>query len=164
MQIAESRKAIEQTDSVRRLTMLAFIFIPLTYVASVFGADIIEMSDSRTGRNFAISSAVTTISTILIAWSLGRLLPAGKKWLNSLRTHVYSVLAEVEDNEKTFDVWDSLFRWETYFWGSWNLAHFRKNWLLLPLAILDLGRLRLRQVWRKYRPREDVSISHSGEA
>ena len=40
LQIEESRKAIQQAETVRRLTILAFIFIPLSTVCGFFGMNI----------------------------------------------------------------------------------------------------------------------------
>ena len=42
--IRESQKSIEEAVSVKRLTQLAFIFIPLTYTSSLFGMNIKEMN------------------------------------------------------------------------------------------------------------------------
>jgi hypothetical protein len=86
VQIAESRKAIEQADSVRRLTTLAFIFIPLTYVASVFGAELSDMNDTRNAPTFAVASIGTTLATILAALYLEQhIWPAVKSRLNAWR-------------------------------------------------------------------------------
>ena len=40
--VLESRKSIELADSVRRLTQLAFVFIPLNMVTSLFGMNMVE--------------------------------------------------------------------------------------------------------------------------
>ena len=42
--VRESRKSIDEAASVKRLTQLAFIFIPLTYASSLFGMNIKEMT------------------------------------------------------------------------------------------------------------------------
>lgn len=146
VQIAESRRAIEQADGVRRLTTLAFIFIPLTYVASVFSANLSEMDGSRTAKIFVASSVLTTAAAILAALTVEQYLwPWTKKWVHRWRLHVYGVLADVDASEKTFNKFKSVIMWKTYHWGTWNLGDFRENWFLLPLATLDLGRLRIRQ-------------------
>lgn len=44
MAIYESRRSIKEAVSVKRLTQLAFVFIPLSYVSSLFGMNITEMS------------------------------------------------------------------------------------------------------------------------
>ncbi|KAK0633938.1 hypothetical protein B0T14DRAFT_599098 [Immersiella caudata] len=152
IQIAESRKAIQQADSVRRLTTLAFIFIPLTYVASVFGADIVDMAEERSSRNFAIASVATTLATILAAMVLEQYLwPAIMRPLNAWKSYVYYFLSELDDDGKTFSIWKCVFRWTTYEWNYWHLDDTPLNWALLPLATLNLGRYRLRQLLRKFR-------------
>lgn len=155
MQIAESRKAIEQADSVRRLTTLAFVFIPLTYVASVFGADILEMDSSRNAKTFAIASVATTAATILAALYLEQhLWPIVYRLLNKWRVHIFSTMSAIDGRDKTFGKMESVFLWKTYYWGSWNLGDKTKNWVLLPLATVDYGRLRVRQLFRKLWRRE----------
>ena len=44
--IRESQRSIEEAVSVKRLTQLAFVFIPLTYSTSLFGMNIEEMTGS----------------------------------------------------------------------------------------------------------------------
>lgn len=43
MALKESKKSIQQADSVRRITQLAFFFIPLTFKTSVFGMNLQEL-------------------------------------------------------------------------------------------------------------------------
>ncbi|KAK3368463.1 hypothetical protein B0H63DRAFT_455240 [Podospora didyma] len=49
MRIVESERAIRRAETVSRLTHLAFFFIPLTLVASVFGMNVNEIADHLTG-------------------------------------------------------------------------------------------------------------------
>jgi len=69
--------------------MLAFVFVPFTYVANILSANFLDMADSRTAKNFAIFSTLTTAATILAALVLGRLLPFVVRWLDPMRLHVY---------------------------------------------------------------------------
>lgn len=69
IQIQESRKAIAEAESVRGLTNLAFVFIPVTFVASVFSAGIEEMDNRHTAKAFTTSSIATTAFAILVALS-----------------------------------------------------------------------------------------------
>ncbi|KAK4451270.1 hypothetical protein QBC34DRAFT_458916 [Podospora aff. communis PSN243] len=154
MQIAESRKAIEQADSVRRLTTLAFVFIPLTYVASVFGAELSDMDDSTNGQNFAIASIVTTLGTILAALYLEQYIwPALKSKLNLWRVHVYRALGSAGDGYIVFSVFKRIFVWKGFWWSPLYGGDrpSKREWVWLPLATLDLGMLRLRRVLRKLR-------------
>jgi uncharacterized membrane protein YfcA len=63
MQIIESRRAIEEAESVTKLTELAFFFIPLTFTASVFGMQVKE-SDPRVHLSvfFALALPLTVFS------------------------------------------------------------------------------------------------------
>jgi hypothetical protein len=70
VQLAESRKAITQAESVRRLTNLAFVFIPATYMASVFSADIRGLDHQRTVGVFAAWTVGITALAILLALTL----------------------------------------------------------------------------------------------
>ena len=45
--LLESRKAIEQSKGVARLTLLAFLFIPLSFTSSFFGMNFKELWDDR---------------------------------------------------------------------------------------------------------------------
>ncbi|KAK5651883.1 hypothetical protein OQA88_11542 [Cercophora sp. LCS_1] len=161
-QIAESRKAIAQADGVRRLTTLAFVFIPLTYVASVFSAGIDDMDGTRNAKNFALSSVLTTAAAILASLTLEQYLwPFVVGWVDKWREHVYTVLAALDDDDKTFDILECIFRWRIYFWGSWNLIDDWENYAWLPLATIDLGRWRVRQLVTKLfrRKKKEEAVS-----
>lgn len=45
--ISEAKKAIEQTERVKKLTLLATFFIPLSFTSSVFGMNLQELNSSR---------------------------------------------------------------------------------------------------------------------
>ena len=55
MGIVESRRAIQQTETVTKLTQLAFFFVPLTYVTGIFGANI---NVSCSGANLTTSTGL----------------------------------------------------------------------------------------------------------
>ena len=65
-QIQESRKSIEQNATVKRLTALAFIFIPLSTIASIFGMNIPEISPSPLWK-FLVTSATVVTAVVFIA-------------------------------------------------------------------------------------------------
>ena len=44
--VLESRRAIEEANNIGKLTQLAFFFIPLTFVAGLFGMDVIVSTPS----------------------------------------------------------------------------------------------------------------------
>jgi hypothetical protein len=63
MSILESERAIEQAEVVTRLTNLAFFFIPLTFVAGLFGMNVVEFDQKLTvGMWVGISAGVTALT------------------------------------------------------------------------------------------------------
>jgi hypothetical protein len=63
MGLLESRRGIAEAESVARLTELAFIFIPLSFVASLFSMQIKELSDGVPVQSF-IAAAFTVLAII----------------------------------------------------------------------------------------------------
>ena len=61
-QLEESRKAIKQADTVARLTILAFVFIPISAVCGFFGMNITEVAADG-GFSFWVFG--TTMGTVL---------------------------------------------------------------------------------------------------
>ena len=45
--VLESRKSIELADSVKRLTQIALIFVPLNLVTSLFGMNFVELGSGK---------------------------------------------------------------------------------------------------------------------
>ena len=68
--IAESRKAIEQAERVKRLTLLATIFIPLSFVSSIFGMNFREFGQGRLSVWWfvAISAPVLGLAYTAYIW------------------------------------------------------------------------------------------------
>ncbi|KAL8705624.1 MAG: hypothetical protein Q9201_001261 [Fulgogasparrea decipioides] len=59
IQIEESRKAMQQAEVVKRLTALAFVFIPISTVCSAFGMNVQELSGNLPPGWISILVAVT---------------------------------------------------------------------------------------------------------
>ena len=53
-QLEESRKAIQQADTIKRLTILAFIYIPIQTTASIFGMNLKELSPNPSVWTFVL--------------------------------------------------------------------------------------------------------------
>ncbi|KAI9647485.1 hypothetical protein NHQ30_003870 [Ciborinia camelliae] len=67
--LEESRKAIRQANDVKALTVLATVYIPLSFVAGVFGMNVAELNngvDVQIWVYFAISIPVTIASMALV--------------------------------------------------------------------------------------------------
>ncbi|KAL0937477.1 uncharacterized protein CTRU02_207208 [Colletotrichum truncatum] len=74
----ESRKAIQMTDSVKLLTQLAFIFIPLTFSASIFGMNFEELGSGTLHITSFVSTAFAITGTTMVAFWVSRAL-SGKR-------------------------------------------------------------------------------------
>ena len=68
--LAESKKAIVQAKSVARLTLLAFFFIPLSFVTSFFGMNFVELGTGKLSIWvwFAVSFPVFGIALLVCFW------------------------------------------------------------------------------------------------
>ncbi|KAH7006256.1 cora-like Mg2+ transporter protein-domain-containing protein [Fusarium venenatum] len=105
--IKESRRAIEQGDNIRILTMISMIFLPLTFVTSVFGMTVFTIP--ATDWRFALTMILVCVPfmlliTFLQTRSFGVLLrklgatgSAVARAFNHLRRHARDS-ADVSDN------------------------------------------------------------------
>jgi hypothetical protein len=80
MQFAESRRSITETQTVTRLTELAFVFIPLSFCASLFSMSIKGLENGVPVWIFV----VTALATIALAYAV-RLLVGSELLINSTR-------------------------------------------------------------------------------
>ncbi|KAK2609139.1 hypothetical protein QQS21_002366 [Conoideocrella luteorostrata] len=66
--IKESRRAVDQGDNIRILTMISMIFLPLTFVTSVFG--ITEFTIPATDWRFAVTMVLVCIPFMALVFLL----------------------------------------------------------------------------------------------
>ncbi|KAF1815828.1 hypothetical protein P152DRAFT_479691 [Eremomyces bilateralis CBS 781.70] len=66
LDILERRRSIEQAESVAKLTELAFIFIPLTYAASLFSMQIREVQDSTPTLSIFVGVSLGLLCTAYV--------------------------------------------------------------------------------------------------
>lgn len=66
MQIVDSRRSIAEAESVSKLTELAFVFIPLSFVASLFSMQVFELEGGAPLYLFVI----VAIAFVLLAYAL----------------------------------------------------------------------------------------------
>lgn len=95
MSILDSRRSIAEAESVGKLTELAFIFIPITFAASVFSMQTKELQNAVPLRNFIIACIIT------LACSYGlRLLVRSRLLRRSMQRLIEDVreYAEVQPN------------------------------------------------------------------
>lgn len=78
--IEESRRAIEQSERLKRLTLLATFFIPLSFSASLFGMniDILGQSEVDFWWFFVLCVPITLCAYIIYLWDLQAL---GRFWV-----------------------------------------------------------------------------------
>lgn len=80
MSIVESKRGIAQAESVTKVTELAFVFIPLTFSASIFSMQVKEISKKEVSlRAFFIVAIVSTTSSYALR------LIIRSKWVNRRR-------------------------------------------------------------------------------
>ena len=65
-QLEESRKAIQQTETVKRLTALAFVFIPISAVSSAFGMNVRELNEHLPPIWIFLAVALCVTATTLL--------------------------------------------------------------------------------------------------
>lgn len=81
--IDESRKAIEQSQRLKRLTIMATLFIPLTFSTSLFGmnVNILGQSDVAFWWFFVLCVPITLLAYIIYLWDFGAIEKfVGKLW------------------------------------------------------------------------------------
>lgn len=68
--ISESLKAGQQAARTQNLTILAFVFIPVSTVSSIYGMNTVEIAQNNPQMwQFGVSASATTLVAILAAWS-----------------------------------------------------------------------------------------------
>ena len=70
MAIAQAETGIQQNERVKRLTQLAFIFIPLSFVTSLYGMNVTALGTGSATIWMVVVSAIVTYVVILLSWIL----------------------------------------------------------------------------------------------
>ena len=68
--LRESKRSIEEAASVKRLSQLAYIFLPLTFTSSLFSMNIHELQDNPISA-FIITAIIMTLLSLILWWILG---------------------------------------------------------------------------------------------
>lgn len=68
--LQDSHKSVKYADSVGRLTTLAFFFIPLSFITSIFGMNLAEFGTGEVRFWVVVTTAVGLVLFILSAWSI----------------------------------------------------------------------------------------------
>lgn len=101
--LQESRKSLQQADNIGRISILAFIFVPVSLVTSFFGMNIKQLTRSGVPwKTFLLSAAGLCLVLLLVcAWLWRRTIDSKttplQNWLNARR--YYRRLRREEKNE-----------------------------------------------------------------
>ena len=90
IQIAESRYALDRNESVRRITLLAFIFIPISAVTGFFGMNVAELADTAIWKFGATMGAILGATLILAYADSIHALWSTLRWNILTATHLES--------------------------------------------------------------------------
>jgi hypothetical protein len=77
--LIEAHKSIEQAESVNNLTLLAFIFAPLSFAASLFGMNVQEVNESGPRVVYFVATALPMVLVSIFAFILVSLLASYRK-------------------------------------------------------------------------------------
>ena len=65
-----STKAVQQSETIGRLSILAFVFIPLSFITSFFGMNLVEFGTGSIRIWVFIVSAAVLVLTVFTAWAI----------------------------------------------------------------------------------------------
>lgn len=69
IKVIEARKSLNQTQQIDRLTRLALLFVPLSFIASIFGMNVDSFKNDPPIWVFvAIALPITTVTFLLLHW------------------------------------------------------------------------------------------------
>ncbi|KAL4935383.1 hypothetical protein BDV06DRAFT_207141 [Aspergillus oleicola] len=83
--IEQARRGVEQTDSVRRLSIVAFLFIPLSFTTSFFGMNLRELGTGSLSIGYFFLLAVLSGGLCIV---LGTCLISIEKYLSLVKRRV----------------------------------------------------------------------------
>ncbi|KAH7407134.1 hypothetical protein BKA64DRAFT_408053 [Cadophora sp. MPI-SDFR-AT-0126] len=96
--IEEARRGLGQADSIKRLTVIALVFIPLSFASSVLGMNVKEIDGSDVGiKHFFLVAAISGFLAYLISASI---VPLQKLLLSARRNHIIRHRPDVESTSE----------------------------------------------------------------
>lgn len=102
MSLQESRKGIQQANSVGRLTQLAFIFIPLTFTTGVFGMNIESLKDGAPLWKFWVTATTISLGALIFMTLIGRVERTVQIWQHLAREQDISLVVFITRKIKWF--------------------------------------------------------------
>jgi hypothetical protein len=91
--IDESQKSIREAGAVKRLTQLAFLFVPLSFATSIFGMNIEELSGVGPRIWVFLITAICLIVAVFFFWKISRIIDAEETnifWMKGRRVEFIS--------------------------------------------------------------------------
>lgn len=86
--VAESKKAIDQAERLKKLTFLASFFIPLSFTTSLFGANFSEFAPGNylsIWVFFVVSMPVVLLSYCFYIWNIAGWIGSVRRWVRNRR-------------------------------------------------------------------------------
>jgi Mg2+ and Co2+ transporter CorA len=83
VQIVDSRRSFAETENISRLTVLALVFVPLSYISSVFSMNPINAPGSQYFWVYFAVAIPVTLFVVLIARPPGKEILALLHWIKS---------------------------------------------------------------------------------
>ena len=86
--VAESKKAIDQAERLKKLTLLASFFIPLSFTTSLFGTNFSEIAPGNylsIWVFFAVSIPVVALSYCFYIWDIAEWIKCFQNWISKRR-------------------------------------------------------------------------------
>ncbi|KAJ6086237.1 hypothetical protein N7486_010518 [Penicillium sp. IBT 16267x] len=75
--LTTSTRSVLQSESIGRISILAFIFIPLSFITSLFGMNVVEFGSGSIKLSVIIESAMALVFAVFMVWFLS-------SWIASL--------------------------------------------------------------------------------
>ena len=132
--LEDSHKSVRYADSVGRVTSLAFFFIPLSFITSIFGMNLAEFGTGEVRFWVVVATAVGLLIFVVSAWSTSTWVSRNlcRIWtrLDCFRTH-YHCWKTLAKRKPRGGVWLAIFA----------LTHTSHDyeWLLWVLDLRNIG-------------------------
>lgn len=139
--VLNSRRSIDETHAVTRLTELAFIFIPLSFAASVFGMQVEQLASPAPLWTFFVVAAAATIFSYLLRLAIRSHWLGDVKATTASNIRVYAEMKGIPAETRSISLWlflcwsgSSLLDFING-WGT-NMGNWLKTRLIVRLTVL----------------------------
>jgi len=132
MQIVDSRRSIAEAESVSKLTELAFVFIPLSFVVSLFSMQIHELDDGVPLYQFTL----VAIGFVVVAYAVRLSIRSSQ-----LVEYKNKIFLQMRD-ESNLQYNEAIPTHEFVVWASWTISGqiikilYAAVWVIGPLVLV----------------------------